>query len=248
VDRGFIGHKAAKMMQRAKSVEARRQKAVEEKSQLLRNLEKQDPLSMRPLTFHSNRLAELCGISVHYGDSIAGRDISFSVMAGERIALQGRNGSGKSSLLKLLAGQSVPYQGDMHLPKSLRVSYVPQDTSFLGGTLKNFAHRQGIDESLFRAVLHRFGFERGQCDGDMAYFSAGQQKKVLLAASLCQEAHLYIWDEPLNYIDVTSRIQIENLLLKHQPTLFFVEHDQAFLQRVATTTLDLGSGQGGSAH
>ena len=239
VDRGFIGHKAAKMMQRAKSVDARRQKAVEEKSKLLRNLESQAPLSMRPLAFHSDRLAELRGVSVRYGDNAVVRDISFSVTAGERIALQGGNGSGKSSLLKLLAGLPISFQGHAHLPKSLRVSYVPQDTSFLEGTLKNFVHERGLDESLFRAVLHRFGFERDQFDGNMALFSAGQKKKALLAASLCQEAHLHIWDEPLNYIDVISRMQIENLILTHRPTLLFVEHDQTFLQRVATTVLNL---------
>ena len=74
----------------------------------------------------------------------------------------------------------------------------------------------------------------------MGDFSAGQQKKALLAASLCQEAHLYIWDEPLNYIDVISRMQIENLILEQQLSMILVEHDQMFLQRVATDILDLG--------
>ena len=226
-------------MQRAKSVEARRRKAVEEASLLLGNQENQAPLSMRPLPFHSGRLAELRGVSVRYGDNTVLRDMSFSVMAGDRIALQGANGSGKSSLLKLLAGRPVPFLGEAHVPGSLRVSYVPQDSSFVRGTLKSFAREQGIEESLFRAVLHRFGFERRQFDTDMADFSAGQKKKSLLAASLCQEAHLYIWDEPLNYIDVISRIQIEQLILEHRPSLVLVEHDQTFLQRVATTIIDL---------
>lgn len=239
VDRGFIGRKAAKMMQRAKSVESRRQKALEEKSQLLRNLENQAPLSMRPLVFHSRRLAELSEVSVHYDSNIVLRDISFSVMNGQRVALHGKNGSGKSTLLKLLARQSVQFQGGLHLPKSLRISYVPQDTSFVRGTLKDFARKHAIDESLFRAVLHRFGFERNQFDTDMAAFSAGQKKKALLASSLCQEAHLYIWDEPLNYIDVISRMQIESLILEYQPSMVLVEHDQTFLQRVATMILDL---------
>jgi len=239
LDRGFIGHKAAKMMRRAKSVEARRNRAVEEKSQLLHNLENEAPLSMRPLTFHSRRLAECRNLSAGYGDAAVLRDISLSVMSGERLALHGKNGCGKSTLLRLLAGKHREYRGELHLPKALRISYVPQDASFLTGTLKGFSHDQGIDESLFRAVLHRFGFERAQFDTDMGDFSAGQKKKALLAASLCQEAHLYIWDEPLNYIDVISRMQIENLILEHRPSMVLVEHDRMFLHRVATNILDL---------
>jgi lincosamide and streptogramin A transport system ATP-binding/permease protein len=68
----------------------------------------------------------------------------------------------------------------------------------------------------------------------MSEFSEGQKKKVLIAKSLCQQAHLYIWDEPLNFIDVISRIQIEELLLKHKPTMIFVEHDRAFNGSIAT--------------
>ena len=241
LDRGFIGHKAAKMMRRAKSTEARRTRAAEEKAGLLRNLENEAPLSMRPLTFHSGRLAECRGVVAGYGGNAVLRDVSFSVMSGERLALCGKNGSGKSTLLKLLAGHPVEFQGTLHLPKSLRVSYVPQDASFLAGSLKNFARDRNISESLLRAVLHRFGFERKQFDTDMTDFSAGQKKKTLLAASLCEEAHLYLWDEPLNYIDVLSRIQIENLILQYRPSMVLVEHDRMFLERVATTMLPVDS-------
>lgn len=239
LDRGFIGHKAAKMMQRAKSVETRRGKAVEEKAHLLRNLENEAPLSMRPLAFHSRRLAECRGIFVDYGETAVLRNISFSIMRGDRLALSGKNGSGKSTLLMLLAGRPVEFRGEAYVPNSLRVSYVPQDASFLSGSLKDFIRERGLDENLFRAVLHRFGFERNQFDTNMGDFSAGQKKKTLLAASLCEEAHLYIWDEPLNYIDVISRIQIENLILEHRPSMVLVEHDQVFLQHVATSILRL---------
>ena len=68
----------------------------------------------------------------------------------------------------------------------------------------------------------------------MEDYSEGQKKKVLLAGSLCQQAHLYIWDEPLNYIDMDSRVQIEELILKFRPSMILVEHDEAFAKRVAT--------------
>jgi lincosamide and streptogramin A transport system ATP-binding/permease protein len=73
----------------------------------------------------------------------------------------------------------------------------------------------------------------------MSDFSGGQKKKVLLAGSLCEKAHLLIWDEPLNYIDVLSRIQIEELLLEYKPTILFVEHDSVFRGKIATKAVNL---------
>jgi len=74
----------------------------------------------------------------------------------------------------------------------------------------------------------------------MSALSAGQRKKVLIARSLCQSAHLYVWDEPLNYIDVLSRMQIEELLRSGEYSMLFVEHDREFCDRIATRRLELG--------
>ena len=73
----------------------------------------------------------------------------------------------------------------------------------------------------------------------MEAFSAGQKKKALLARSLCQQAHLYIWDEPLNYIDVLSRMQLERLISAFHPTMILVEHDRMFLENVGAKVLRL---------
>ena len=111
--------------------------------------------------------------------------------------------------------------------------------TFLSGYLKDFAKEQQIDESLFKAILRKLDFSRIQFEKYMQDFSAGQKKKVLIAASLCKQAHLYIWDEPLNYIDVLSRMQIEELIESFKPTMLFVEHDRAFCENIATKTVDL---------
>ena len=73
----------------------------------------------------------------------------------------------------------------------------------------------------------------------MSEFSEGQKKKVLIAKSLCQKPHLHVWDEPLNFIDIFSRMQIEELLLSYKPTILFVEHDVAFCTSIATKTVSL---------
>jgi lincosamide and streptogramin A transport system ATP-binding/permease protein len=96
-----------------------------------------------------------------------------------------------------------------------------------------------IEESLFKAILRKLDFSRIQFEKDMASFSEGQKKKVLIAKSLCEKAHIHIWDEPLNFIDVISRMQIENLLLEFKPTIIFVEHDSMFCSNIATERIYL---------
>ena len=238
-DRGYIGHKSAKMMQRAKSIEARRLDAAEEKAGLLHNIERADDLKLHPLAYRADTLAELTDVAVQYGGAPVVEGVRLTIRRGARIALTGRNGSGKSSLLKLIAGQDIPHTGTVRLGSGLIVSYVPQDASFLSGSLSAYAEACGIDRTLFFAILRKLDFARVQFEKDMADYSAGQKKKVLLARSLCEQAHLYLWDEPLNYIDVFSRMQIEQLLTVYQPTLLFVEHDRTFCDKIATETVRL---------
>ncbi|UQZ87951.1 Lsa family ABC-F type ribosomal protection protein [Deltaproteobacteria bacterium Smac51] len=232
-DRGFIGHKAAKMMKRSKAVERRREAAVEEKKQLLRSLETNDPLAIPQLRHHTKLLVNMKELSVRYGERVVVKNVDLTIEQGERLAITGPNGCGKSSLLKLAAGEAIACGGLFQLASNLTVSYVPQDTSFLSGGLRAFIRSANLDESLFKAVLHKLGFEKRQFEGDLSTFSGGEKKKVLIAASLCTPAHLYIWDEPLNFIDVISRMQIEKLILDYKPTMLIVEHDQEFLKNIA---------------
>ena len=238
-DKGYIGHKAAKMMKRSKNIEARQQAAIEKKSELLKNIEKTASLKITQLSYHTNRFATLENISIYYSDNAACNNVSFTVEQGDRIALSGKNGSGKSSILKLILGEDLAYTGNLQIGSRLKISYVPQDTAFLKGSLSDYAGQYNIDESLFKAILRKLDFSRVQFEKDMSDFSGGQKKKVLIAKSLCEKAHLHIWDEPLNYIDVFSRMQIEELLLSYKPTILFVEHDKVFCEEIATKRVEL---------
>lgn len=238
IDKGYVGHKAAKMMKRSKSLENRQQEAIREKSALLKNVETAESLKI-PCLNYSGRLVELNQVTIQYSGQPVCRDVSFTIEQRDRIALSGRNGTGKSSLLKLICGEDIPYTGTLHRGGRLQISYVPQDTSHLKGSLTDYARAYSVDESLMKAILRKLDFARSQFDKDISSYSGGQKKKVLLARSLCEQAHLYIWDEPLNFIDVLSRMQLEELLLEHAPTLLFVEHDQEFRRQIATKTVEL---------
>lgn len=238
-DKGFVGHKAAKMMKRSKAIEARQKQAIEEKSALLKNAEMIAQLKISPLEFYKDTLLTLSDVEVCYNGESVCQPVSFSVRSGERIALDGPNGSGKSSLLKILIGSLKSYKGACSTASGLVISYVEQNTADLSGSLSDFAAENHIDESLFKAILQKLDFNKTQFERDINSFSNGQKKKVLIAKSLCEKAHLYVWDEPLNYIDLYSRMQIENLIRQFSPTMIFVEHDCAFRKNTATKTVKI---------
>mgnify|MGYP000819859729 FL=1 len=187
-------------------------------------------------------------VTVSYGSNRVMDHFSMELKRGERILLQGKNGCGKSSVLKMIlqdAGISVPgvenlcIRGQHELASGLEISYINQDTSFLRGSLDAYMERESIDGSLFRAVLRKLDLERTQFEKNMEEYSEGQKKKVLIASSLLKPAHLYIWDEPMNYIDIFSRMQIEDLILEYAPTMLLVEHDKDFGSRCATRVITI---------
>ena len=262
--RAYIGAKTKKLHSRVSQMQKRIEREIEEKEGLLADLEEPVDLKLVTLRHHKERLIHIRELSAGYegADRPAFSDLTFDLMQGERVALHGENGCGKSTLIKLIlqrAGMGKEAQATNTLPgrqksgtdaglptvksgvcetaAGLVISYINQDTSMLRGSIRAFCRARGLDESLFCAILRQLDMERVQFLKNMEDYSEGQKKKVLIAASLLAPAHLYIWDEPLNYIDVFSRMQIEKLLLTYQPTMLFVEHDVRFREQIATKTV-----------
>ena len=245
--RSFIGAKTKKMQSRVKNTERRIEREIEEQEGLLQDIEEIVPLKMSPLTHHKDTLVTLRDCTLQYAgtDAPVCSGMTFSVRQGERVALHGANGCGKSTLMRAVlqaAGVLPPdaaltVGGICETASGLIVSYVPQDSSFLCGSIPDFCTEHGLDRSLFCTVLRQLDLSRAQLAKDFSAYSAGQKKKVLLAASLLTPAHLCVWDEPLNYIDIFSRMQIEALVEKYRPTMLFTEHDIRFRENIATETV-----------
>lgn len=239
--RAYVGEKSRRMQMRRKNLEKRQYRSIEEKSALLKNIETADDLKLFPLIHHKDVLVKTEGLGITYGKKQVIRDLNLEVRNGERVALRGKNGCGKSSIMKVVLCQTDNMQinGRVERASGLILSYVPQDTSHLQGSLTDYAKQYGIDETLFKALLKKLDFSRIQFDKPMEQYSGGQKKKVLIARSLSERAHLYIWDEPLNFIDVFSRMQIEELINKFKPTLLMVEHDKAFVNQTGARVINI---------
>lgn len=238
-DRGYVGHMAAKMMKRSKSIEKRYEKSIDEKEKLLKNIETMEPLEIKVIAHHSKYYIQAEGFTISYGKTDIFQPISFTVESGDCIVLKGDNGSGKTSIIKSILGESLNHKGKLEIVKGLIVSYVPQEFSDISGSINEFVYREDMDKTKFLTILRKLGFARNQFELPIDSFSMGQKKKIFLAKSICEKAHIFIWDEPLNYIDVISRVQIENMILEYSPTMILIEHDKRFIERLATDIIEL---------
>jgi len=248
--RSYIGAKTKKMQARVKATQNRIRREIEEKEGLLADIETVDLLKLNPLAHHKEMLIECRNLALCYPDANAPvfEDLSFQLKRGDRLFLAGGNGCGKTTLIRQIlknagvAGADCRAQitaGTLYTAPELMVSYVNQDTGGVRGSLAEYAERRGVDYTLLLTLLRKLDLSAVQFSKNMEDFSEGQKKKVLLASALITPAHICIWDEPLNYIDVFSRMQIEQLIKTYAPTMLLVEHDQRFCDMIATDRVEL---------
>ena len=248
--RSYIGAKTKKMQARVKNYEKRIEREIEEKEGLLKDIENVDDLKIMPMTHHKKCLVDCRNFSLGYTSDMKKviSELTFQLFQGDILFLSGSNGCGKSSLIKKILSEistgtpeesaddisNMFTEGKMEVASGLVVSYIDQNTSHLKGSLKEYSEKRHLDYSLFLTLLRKLDMNRIQFEKNIEEYSEGQKKKVLIAASLLTPAHLYIWDEPLNYIDVFSRMQIEKLIKTYKPTMIMVEHDVRFREELAT--------------
>lgn len=237
--RPYQGAKAKKTMARTKDTLEKVQRKIRQKEGLLQDLETAAPLKLAPLSWRGGRLMLLHQVQLCYGNAPVCRPVDLELCPGDRVAVMGENGAGKTTLLKLLQGQDIQMEGLFQHSRELKISYLPQDCSRLSGYPEDLAEQRGLEKTKFFTLLKKLDLTPEIWQRPMEGYSLGQKKKVMLAASLCESAHLYLWDEPLNYIDLWSRMQMEQLILESRPTLVFVEHDRAFCRKLATKRLIL---------
>ncbi|WP_203651119.1 ribosomal protection-like ABC-F family protein [Secundilactobacillus yichangensis] len=240
-DTGFIGARSARVMQKAKNLEHRMDKAITDKEALLQNVEFIDPLKMNYQPDHHETLLWVRNVQLSYdGQSLFTKPVSFELNRGDRLALIGPNGSGKSSLIAAILGHfKGDVTGEIQLTATARRSLVRQHYPDNLGTLNEFAEKRGLSYQDLLNNLKKLGVPRDDFKTPIQHLSAGQQKKVELAASLATLTSLYLWDEPLNYLDVFNQEQLTTVIQDIQPTMLVTEHDRDFISAVSTKIVTL---------
>ena len=186
-----------------------------------------------------------------YGHHALLAGVDLSIESGERIGLIGRNGTGKSSLLKALAGLAALDAGEVRHAAGTRIAYLPQEPSFepgvsireaITGALAGDLDDHDAWSAIHRvdAVLSRFGL-----DGEplVETLSGGMRKRVALAQAMVREPELLLLDEPTNHLDIEAIVWLEGVLRSFRGALLMITHDRRFLDAVATRIIELDRGQ-----
>ena len=184
-----------------------------------------------------------------YNSSTVFDDVSFTIAYGEKIGLVGYNGTGKSTLLKIIAGCETADSGTIKIPKNIVVGYVPQDTLITTDeTILDYINRAmreargetyEVQQYKIEAILDGFGIRDIDLHTKLAQLSSGQKVKVFLTAALITEPDVLLLDEPTNNLDLISLIWLENFLKNTKMACVIVSHDRKFLDSIVNTIFEI---------
>ncbi len=182
-------------------------------------------------------------ITKSYGDRMLFADLSFGVDEGDKIGIVARNGTGKSTLLRILSGNESPDSGKIVYRNGLRIGYLPQEPSFVPGTMVLEAASElsssnpEWDEAAMERLLTSLGLPDMKQKVDK--LSGGQRKKLAIARTIIGNPEFLILDEPTNHLDIATIEWLENYLKRSRATLLMVTHDRYFLDRVCNKIIEL---------
>lgn len=207
------------------------------------------------LPFELMNYVNFDAVSLGFGGELLLEEVSFRVNDSERIGLIGRNGMGKTTLLRLVSGELSPDSGVVSRQKDLRIAYLPQEVpENLSGTVYQII-KQGLEGMTFNWLEEEIDWRSNllvekimskmqlSAKSDFETLSTGMKRRVLLAKGLVAEPQLLLLDEPTNHLDIQSIVWLEEFLLRWNGSLIFITHDRVFLQNLATRIVELDRGR-----
>ncbi len=196
--------------------------------------------------FHGDEVLSIRSLAKSYGDKRLFEGITLKVEGGERIALIGDNGTGKSTLIKMIVGELYPDDGRIRTGPQVKLAYLPQIIHFdhpdwnLVETM--MGAKRGISAQSARNRLAAYDFQGEDVFKPVSVLSGGEQSRLRLCMLMDDEINLLILDEPTNHLDIASREWIEEAVEAYDGTLLFVSHDRYFINRFATRIWELAEG------
>ena len=195
-------------------------------------------------------LLQLQQVTLRYTDLPLLDKVDLQIDPGERVCLVGRNGAGKTSIMRVISGEEKPQEGDITKPNGVVLTRLPQEvpegiTGIVYEVIHGGLRIGGTEEEWEADVRVEELMEEMNLPGekDFQSLSGGLKRRVLLARALVGQPDVLLLDEPTNHLDLESILWLENFLLKVRPTLFFVTHDRAFLRKLSTRIVELDRGR-----
>jgi ATP-binding cassette subfamily F protein 3 len=231
-------------------------RAVVQKTRLERMLESEDLVDRPGLTWKmklefadaprsGQDVLSVNDLRLGYGSRVLLRDVNLHVGFGERVALIGPNGIGKTTLLRCIAGEIAPLAGAVRLGHGVKLGYMRQEQELSDPTLTPLAlirNHAALDETEARSFLHYFLFAGDEVFVPVGKLSYGERSRLALALLAVQGCNFLLLDEPLNHLDIASREQFERAVARFNGTVLAVVHDRYFIERFSTTIWTIGDG------
>ncbi len=167
-------------------------------------------------------------------DDILFEGVSGTVLSGDSIGIVGKNGIGKTTLIKTLLGELQPFDGTINTSENIRVGYLDQESKFENESktiLETYLEETALSNEKGRGELAKLGFFSDDVNKKVSMLSGGEKKRLKLALLIQKNPNLLILDEPTNHLDLMSREQLENILLNFEGTIISISHDRYFLNK-----------------
>ena len=182
-----------------------------------------------------------------FGDLHLFQGVSFELFRGERVALIGKNGTGKTTLLKMLCELESPDQGTAVFGTNVELGYYDQEHNVLHEEKTIFDEISDcyprMTNQEIRSTLAMFNFRGDDVFKDIAMLSGGERGRVVLTEVLLKQANFLILDEPTNHLDISSKEVLEEALRSFEGTILFISHDRYFINKIATRVIEVQKDQ-----
>ena len=243
---GHFANRSAGSVGRAKQMERRLEKLLTEE-----RVDKPGQQWQLSVQFSQNKggarqVLRLEQVAMAFGDTPLLSNVSLDITHGQRVVLVGPNGGGKTTLLRLIAGELFPTSGEIQLGANVKTGYFSQEQETLTPGSNPYetirAAAENMSQSEVRTFLHRYLFSGDEVFKTVEMLSFGERARLMLALLVVQGCNFLLLDEPVNHLDIPSRERFEQALSQFPGTLLAVSHDRAFTQRVATVVWELRGG------